>query len=312
MGETLVSIVTPTLNQGAFIGAALDSVAAQTHAALQHIVIDGGSTDETLDILRGRSDPRLSWMSGSDDGMYDAINKGVERSSGEIVAYLNSDDAYLPWAVERAVAYLTANPATDLVFGDGVRINASTGGQQLRLFPPFHSVDLAHYGSLMQPSVFLRRRALERASGFDASLRFVADLDLWLRVAAFGKVEHLNEVLSVERDHTGALSVAQASAMAVEEGAMRARHGADLRTPEGQEGLRRARRHEKITARRSWIRFLAASTRRSATGSWGRFLTEGDVEVPLLRGLVGLMPGIGYQRRLTSVRSGTASSVLGR
>ncbi len=176
-----VSIVTPTRNQAAFIEHALRSVAAQTYAPIEHVVVDGVSTDGTVDVLRRHEADGLRWVSEPDSGMYEAVNKGLTMATGEILGYLNSDDALLPWAVEAVVAAFEARPDVDIVYGDGVRLDERTGAQRLRLFPPFDRAAIAAFESLMQPAVFWRRRLTDRIGPFDASLRFVGDLDYWLR-----------------------------------------------------------------------------------------------------------------------------------
>lgn len=308
--DPLVTIITPTLDQGRFIGNAIRSVANQTYRSIEHIVVDGGSADGTLDILRGFESPRFRWSSGPDAGMYDAINRGLVLATGEVLGYLNSDDAYLPWSVECAVAYLEAHPEIDLVYGDGVRIEEPAGTQHLRLFPPFEPSSLAHLGSLMQPSVFWRRRLYEDIGGFDAGMRYVADLDYWLRSAGAGRIAHVDEVLSVERVHADAMSAAQSVSMADEERRMRRAHGADPETEAGRARLARARRRDKIWTRRLWLGFLVAHLRRRPRGPWARFLGEGAVRVATGRILFGLLPRIGYGRLPDAVRSGLAAELM--
>ncbi len=115
----LVSIVTPTRDQGPYIEQTLRSVAGQTYPRIEHIVVDGGSTDGTHAILARHAAARgLVWWSEPDDGMYQAVNRGFARANGEILAYINSDDLYFPWSVEVAVRALQAGP--DLVYGDAL------------------------------------------------------------------------------------------------------------------------------------------------------------------------------------------------
>src|SRR5438034_1177291 len=155
----------------------------------------------------------IRWMSGPDDGMYDAVNKGLATASGDILAYLPSDDAYLPWAIETIVDRFASRPRLDLAFGDGITIEEDFGTQILRLYAPFDRISLANHASLMQPAVFWRRRLHERLGGFDARMRYVADLDYWLRAAAAGAtMAHVAEVIALERVHEGRLSSARREA----------------------------------------------------------------------------------------------------
>jgi glycosyltransferase involved in cell wall biosynthesis len=113
----LVSIITPSLNAVRFIGDTLDSVRAQDYPNIEHVVVDGGSEDGTVDLLRRA--PGVVWTSRKDAGMYDAINSGLRMARGEIVAYQNADDRYVtPDAVSTAVRYLRDHPDTDVVYGD--------------------------------------------------------------------------------------------------------------------------------------------------------------------------------------------------
>src|SRR5262245_6146077 len=117
--QPLVSIVTPSLNQAGTIAQTLRSIREQSYPNVEHIVVDGVSTDGTLEILReAEAESTVRWSSGPDSGMYDAINKGFSQAHGEIFAYLNTDDSYFPWTVETAVHALQAHPAAGFVYGD--------------------------------------------------------------------------------------------------------------------------------------------------------------------------------------------------
>ena len=305
----LVSIVTPTLDQARYIERTIASVRGQTYSNVEHLIVDGGSTDGTLDILRREAVPgHLEWLSESDRGMYDAINKGVARTTGEIVAYLNSDDVYLPWAVESAVELFEAMPEVDIVFGDGIKVNAETGRQALRLFAPFDGATLAASGSLMQPTVFWRRRLVERMGGFDPELRYVADLDYWLRAAAAGaKIAHLDEVVAAELMHAERLSSAHRDAMAREEAEMRWRHRSG---DEPLQATARALAREERWQRWLWLRFGLAFALRPLPGPWRRFIRAGKVSVRSQRLSDGLRPQA-FRRLWGAASSGLAGEVLG-
>ena len=304
----LVSIVTPTLNQGRFIEHALRSVRSQTYANVEHVVVDGGSVDGTLDILRAAGDAgEIRWQSEPDDGMYDAVNKGVALTTGEIVAYLNSDDALFPWAIESVVSAFERRPAIDLVFGDGVKVDEESGEQRVRLFPPFERTRLAHHESLMQPAVFARRRLLDRIGGFDARMRFVADLDAWLRASEGGAtIAHIDEMLAVERIHAERLSSAQAAVMDEENRAMRATHTG---TVDDAAGRARAKRRHRAWLRWNWSRFLVAAMVRRKRGPWAHFVREGGVTVSPKKVVSGQLPGRSG-RLQKAARSRLAADIL--
>jgi hypothetical protein len=249
-------------------------------------------------------------VSGPDAGMYDAINAGLARSSGQILAYLNSDDAYLPWAVETVVRAFERRPEVDLLFGDGVKVKTDTGSQRLRLFGPFDLVSLASYESLLQPAVFWRRRLYEQIGGFDPALRYVGDLDYWLRAATAGAViGHVSEVLAVERIHPGRLSSAQRDRMAEEDRIMRARHAGPVG---GAAARSQAVDRDERWQRWLWMRFMAAAGLRPLPTSWPRFLGRGRVTLRPARVLEGSEPHAHHHEKLWgAMTSALAAEVLG-
>jgi glycosyltransferase involved in cell wall biosynthesis len=205
----LVSVVTPVLNAASTLELTLSSVAAQTHSNIEHIVIDGGSSDGTIDVLqRFRSRVPLRWLSEPDSGMYSAINKGLDLAQGEVLSYLNSDDLYLPWSVERAVSALMSS-GSDLVFGDVLVLSKKEGvsrGLRFQFYPQFRPRTYAHH-TMAQPTVFWRRRVSDTVGGFDESLRYGGDFEYWLRTGIAGfEYAHVREVLAVEVEHEGTLS----------------------------------------------------------------------------------------------------------
>jgi glycosyltransferase involved in cell wall biosynthesis len=198
----LVTVVTPALNAASSLGMCLASVATQTYPRIEHVVIDGGSTDGTIDVIRSFADRRsVSWISEPDRGMYDAVNKGLSRAHGDVLAYLNADDVYLPWSVDVAVRTLASG--VDFCYGD---LGVLRGRKQKSFMPNFYpAFDLNIYAfflQLAQPTVFWRRSAYDRLGGFDDSFRLVADCDYWLRAGVSGcSFRHVSELLAVQFDH---------------------------------------------------------------------------------------------------------------
>lgn len=183
-----VSIITPSYNQGGFIKATIASVLGQDYPSLEYWVVDGGSTDNTLAVLQSIQDPRLHWVSEPDNGQSSAINKGLRGAEGDILAYLNSDDIYLPGAVRFAVDYFDAHPDADLIYGDCMTIDGH-GQPTLPALPgqPYNAYHLFTTRlDIPQPTVFWRRRVTERIGLFDESLHYTMDVDYWLRTAAAG------------------------------------------------------------------------------------------------------------------------------
>jgi glycosyltransferase involved in cell wall biosynthesis len=162
--------------------------------------MDGGSTDETLDILR-KYTGRLTWYSEKDKGQSDAINKGLRFAKGEILAYLNSDDTYLPGAISRAVRYLTAkNPDSPFVYGEGYHITAE--GTIIERYPtePFDFEHLAETCFICQPTTFWKRDVMETIGLFDENLHYAMDHEYWIRVAKqYRTLGYLNEYLANSR-----------------------------------------------------------------------------------------------------------------
>jgi glycosyltransferase involved in cell wall biosynthesis len=183
-----VSIITPSLNQARFIADAIASVANQGYPAFEHLVVDGGSADGTLEILRAQG-AAVSWIAEPDTGQADAVNKGFARATGEILGWLNADDYYEAGAV-RAVAEFTArHPDVDVVYGDCLYLYQDVTPAELRLVRS-RAFDLAYLLNvgcfIHQPATFFRRSALV-AGPLNTRLRYAMDYELWLRMARAGK-----------------------------------------------------------------------------------------------------------------------------
>jgi glycosyltransferase involved in cell wall biosynthesis len=207
----LVSIVTPSFNQVDFIEETILSVIHQDYPNIEYIVIDGGSTDGSQEIIERYADHMAFWTSEPDKGQADAINKGFKRATGEIVAWLNSDDLYMAGAIREAVEALNANPQMGLVYGDGLMIDA--GGQLLdpHSYQAYDVLDLICFDVILQPTVFMRRSALEEAGYLGEEYHLVLDHELWIRIASKHPILHVPSFWAVERTHVDAKTVAQAA-----------------------------------------------------------------------------------------------------
>ena len=204
----LVSIVTPSLNQGQFIDQTLASVAAQDYASIEHLVVDGGSTDGTLDTLRKYEAHLAHWLSEPDRGQSHAINKGFARATGRVFAWLNSDDLLLPSAVRIAVDYLERYPEVGLVYGDRVHIDAKGNVVGVNRCPRHDPHMFRNDVTLPQETCFFRREVLEAVGGHDEDLHFAMGLpDLWIRIGRLSTMRHIPMFLGVFRDHGLAKSV---------------------------------------------------------------------------------------------------------
>lgn len=180
-----VSIVTPSYNQGQFIGRTLQSVAIQTGAEIEHVVFDGGSKDSTVEVLKAFTPP-VRWVSKKDNGQTDAVNKGIRATDGEIIGWLNSDDIYYPGAVERVVTFFEQNPDVDVVYGLADHINLEDVAFEDYPTEPWDFDRLKETCFICQPALFLRRRVVEQHGLLDESLHFCMDYAYWLRLGKAG------------------------------------------------------------------------------------------------------------------------------
>jgi hypothetical protein len=198
----LVTVVTPSYCQGGFIRDTIESVLNQDYPHIEHLIVDGGSTDGTAEVV-AEYDEHLTWISERDRGQSDAINKGFRMARGEIVCWLNSDDVFLPRAVSTAVAALAGDPDLSAVYGDGYLIDAA--GALIGEFPkagPPNLWKLIYYSDyILQPAVFLRRRALQEVGYLDESLHWGMDWDLFIRLGKHGRMAYLAEHLASQRQY---------------------------------------------------------------------------------------------------------------
>ncbi|HMH51956.1 MAG TPA: glycosyltransferase family 2 protein [Candidatus Acidoferrum sp.] len=203
----LVTVVTPSFNHGRFIRETIESVLTQTYPRIEYLVMDGGSTDETVDVLTSYGN-RLTWMSEPDGGQTQAINKGWRRARGTILAYLNSDDTYLPGAVETAVRAFDAQPDAAAVYGEGYHVDEA--GRVIERYPtePFDMARLAQTCFICQPTVFLRREAVARVGYLDESRRYCMDYDLWIRLGQASRFVYVPAYLATTRRHAASVTSA--------------------------------------------------------------------------------------------------------
>ena len=222
-----LSIITPSLNQARYLAECLDSV--RTAAAdgapheVEHIVIDGGSSDATVDILRTRTDIR--WISEKDSGQSHAINKGLSMAGGDILTYLCADDLYEQCAVRAVMQAFAEDPGADLVYADFYFLEGDSGRKRRKSAQSFLPGHLHNRNPLGQPAVWWRRRVYERFGGFDESLHFCLDHEYWLRLGTHVHWHYLPEALAVSRLHADAKTSRQLPAMWRETARMLTRDG---------------------------------------------------------------------------------------
>jgi glycosyltransferase involved in cell wall biosynthesis len=199
----LVSIIVPSFNQGRFIKETLDSILGQDYRPIEVLVMDGASTDQTIDVLRGYEGiPEIKWWSEPDRGVVDAVNKGLSWIAGEIVSIQSSDDLYLPGAIRAAAEFLNGHGDVALVYGDVELIDENSDVTGRDILTPF---DLRRYLGrftyIPQPCAFFRARAAASVGGWRQEVSYAADADFWLRIAVRHKVVKLDRLLARYRYH---------------------------------------------------------------------------------------------------------------
>nr|WP_217366940.1 MULTISPECIES: glycosyltransferase family 2 protein [unclassified Brevibacillus] len=217
--QPLVSIITPSYNQGRFIRETINSILTQDYANLEHIVVDGGSTDDTLSILQeyAQKDPRFRYISEPDRGQSHALNKGLAMARGEIIGWLNSDDTYVPGAIMLAVHAFANNPSWGMLHGNCQVMNEY--GQVSSTYPSEQADSKKLYQScvICQPSAFIRTHVFRHMGGVDEKLQFCMDYDLWMRIAKFYPIGYVPHYLGNARIHTTCKSATQWHSVGVPE-----------------------------------------------------------------------------------------------
>lgn len=214
-----VSVVTPAYNQAGFLRDTIESVLSQDYPKIEYVVLDDGSTDDTPKILAEYGD-RFVWESQANMGQTATINKGWAMTGGEVVTWLNSDDTfYDPTSVRTAVEHLMANPEIGIVFGDSMFTEAD--GTEIERTRPvvdftYRKMVVGCENMISQPSAFIRRSLVEKAGDLDPKYYYFMDWDFWIRAGLFGRIEHIDAVLSTYRLHADSKTVAQAKKAAPE------------------------------------------------------------------------------------------------
>lgn len=186
----LVSIITPSYNQAAYLPDAILSVLSQDYSPIEYWVVDGASTDGSVEIIQSYSCQLAGWVSEQDSGQAEAINKGLQYTRGEIVAWLNSDDFYLPQAISQAVKVFQANPALGLIFGEALTVDQTGRPLNRLVFGEWGLPQLVKFHIVCQPAVFMRRAFLEQAGLLDPTYHFMLDHQLWLRIAQLAPIQY--------------------------------------------------------------------------------------------------------------------------
>jgi len=207
----LVTIITPSYNQAAFLEKTMRSALEQDYPAIEYLVIDGGSQDGSVEIIRKYSDRLAWWVSEKDSGQAEAINKGLSRARGEFVAWLNSDDYLMPGAVSAAVTALQANPDASFVYGNVRVVAPDQTILNLLTYQPWQLKDLMSFQIIGQPAVFMRRSALEKSGYLDPAYHFLLDHHLWIRLASVGGMTYVPQLWASAHYHEESKNLKQAA-----------------------------------------------------------------------------------------------------
>jgi glycosyltransferase involved in cell wall biosynthesis len=197
----LVSIVTPSFNQARFLDATLRSVLAQDYPRIEYLVVDGASSDGSVEIIRSYANRLDWWVSEKDSGQSEAINKGLRRARGEFVGWLNSDDIYLPGAVSAAVRVFQSHPEAGLIYGDALAIDANGKPFNLMRARQYTLTDLMAFQIICQPAAFMRRSVLEEVDYLNPAYQLLMDNLLWMCMAQRAPIIYTPETWAAARYH---------------------------------------------------------------------------------------------------------------
>lgn len=194
----LISVITPSYNQGQFIRETIESVLSQDYPAIEYIVVDGGSSDGTVNILQEYGD-RIIWISELDEGQADAVNKGVRLAKGEFIGWLNSDDIYEPGALSTVIETFQKNPDISVVYGEAWHITIS--GQIIARYPieSFNYRRLAETCYICQPAAFIRTNSFLEAGLLRTDLQLCMDYEFWIRLGHEKSFLYTSKVLASSR-----------------------------------------------------------------------------------------------------------------
>ncbi len=257
-----ISVVTPSFNQAEYLAETLDSIFAQRYPNLEVIVIDGGSTDRSTDVIRRYQDKIAYWESEKDRGQAHAINKGFEKTTGEIVCWLNSDDVFLPGALDAVAHFFNNHPGWDWISGPSLKFGQ--GAYEVGGFYelPRDRAEWFVHCPISQPSTFWRRSLYERFGGLDEEFHFALDYEYWIRFVVGGVDLHfVDRPLSAYRLHDVSKTVAQAERFKGDELRLRDKYKEALTQSEQS-------RLSRLLANSQAMDDLTAAVMRMQDGEW--------------------------------------------
>jgi len=200
-GLPLVSIVTPSYNQGRFLEATLNSVLEQDYANIEYLVVDGASTDNSVEIIQRYANRLAWWVSEKDSGQSEAINKGLRRAKGDFIGWLNSDDIYQPGAISAAVTAFHHHPGAAVVYGDALSIDADGNTFNIMRARQYSLTDLLAFNIICQPAAFMRHSVLEQVHYLNPAYHLLMDNLLWMNMARIAPLVYVPETWAGARYH---------------------------------------------------------------------------------------------------------------
>jgi glycosyltransferase involved in cell wall biosynthesis len=206
-----ISIITPSYQQAAFLEQTILSVLSQNYANLEYMLIDGGSSDGSVDVIEKYEDRLAYWVSEKDQGQADAINKGLQKATGEFIGWINSDDYYLPGTLVQVAETFQQNPQAGLIYGDVLAVDSEDRPINLMRYQNWTAADLLQFRMIGQSSVFFRRSTLEKSGLLERRYHYLLDHQLWLRMALHDNMIYVPNVWSAARYHAGAKNIAEAA-----------------------------------------------------------------------------------------------------
>ena len=211
-----ISIVTPSYNQGEFLEETIRSVLLQSYPNLDYIIIDGGSTDRSVEIIKKYQNYLSYWVSEPDKGPADAINKGWQKAKGEIIAYLNSDDAYLPGALAAVAEAFQQNPEAKAICGNELVINRDGFIIRKSNIEKVEHSSLLKLNLIPQPAIFIKSSIVQSLGGMNLEVRYIFDFELWLRITRTDSMKCIPNFLAVTRWHEQTITQTQRPAIGSE------------------------------------------------------------------------------------------------
>ncbi|BBO68395.1 hypothetical protein DSCA_23250 [Desulfosarcina alkanivorans] len=270
------SIITPSFNRLKFIGKTIESVLNQTYPALEYIVVDADSSDGTLDLLeKYKSNGSIKYLSEPDDGMYDAINKGFEMAAGDVIAYLNTDDIYLPWTLATVASVFEKHPNTDVVFGDSVIVDLKSNKSFLNIRPSFHPLWLYAGNRIAQPTLFLKRECFISVGDFRNEVDLLADCEYWLRLVDKGyNFRKVNEFLAIEVNHEDTIRETKRDIVSKEKAYLIEKYSSRLSNTIKTSAVLKLKKMETLI---NYLQFVLKSNFMLRHGAWGNTIGALDI-----------------------------------